>query len=76
MMPVLINYSRQRLINKDHAIDVAHMAFEMALQYVREKDGRVSPFILYRNADRICKKRNKVDVFEIPMNVEEAESEE
>lgn len=50
----------------DHAIDIVNTAFEMALEYSRnKKDDNISPFVLYRNVDRLIKKQNKINVVEV-----------
>ena len=73
-LPKLISIAESHLYNRDEAIDVAHEAFEKALEYLENKKRiRISYFLLARTVLRLCRKHNKRISVEVPYDFREQE---
>jgi DNA-directed RNA polymerase specialized sigma24 family protein len=71
VMP-LSRYAAQHLYRKDEAIDAVHDAFTKAAEYVsKNKERRISRYVLYRETIRACRRRNKKSV-EVPHDFSDA----
>ena len=68
-LPKLISIAQAHLYNRDEGIDVAHEAFEKALEYVDKNRGKqvnISYYLLVRTVLRLCRKYNKRISIEVP----------
>jgi len=63
----MAHVARRHIFNRDWAQDAVHDAFTKAIEYVnKNKDRRVSGFLLMRELMRACRRINKRGSIEVP----------
>lgn len=70
LVPSLVAYASKHIYNKSYALDAVHDAFVKAQIYLKKpknKDKKISGFLLQRETIRACRRINKRSV-ELPVD--------